>query len=306
MNENLLQTPTFRGEPIDNLQLMEDCTPLLCDRLAIERQLRENGYVYLPGYLGRERVIDARRIFIGELQKRGALDSSHDPMEGILNGATNPPSFAGGRLEELFTDQFKPIHDVLYAGPMMAFFRMLFDGADVLHYDFTWTRQVKPGPSTDIHSDVVYMGRGTHDLFTAWTPMGDNGFDLGGLIVLEGSNRHAGLAKAYWKSDVDTFCENQEDKRDAWQKGTNGSLKGNANQIRRSLGGKRWLTADYRMGDVVIFNVYTVHGGADNRSNKIRLSTDTRYQRADQTADKRWIGEQPAGHGAGGKIGRIC
>ena len=65
-----------------------------------------------------------------------------------------------------------------------------------------------------------------------------------------------------------------------------GSLRGTANQIRRSLGGKRWLTADYRMGDVVLFNVYTVHGGTDNHSDRIRLSTDTRYQLASEPLDE--------------------
>jgi hypothetical protein len=296
---------TLKGEPIDEVELLDDCTPLLQDPDALREQFRTNGYVYLPGYLGRDRVMAGRRVLINELQRHGALHPDHDPMEGVLNPDAKAPGFTGGRLEDLFAD-YQAIHDVLYTGPMMAFFRTLFGGVDVLHYDFTWTRMVKPGPATDIHSDVVYMGRGTHDLYTAWTPFGDNGFDLGGLILLEGSNNHDGLAKSYWKSDVDAYCENTDDKRDGWQKGNGGALKGGANQIRRSLGGRRWLTGDYRMGDVVMFNVYTVHGGTDNHSNKVRLSTDTRYQRADQPVDERWVGERPVGHGPGGKRGLIC
>jgi hypothetical protein len=296
---------TLKGEPIDEVELLDDSTPLLQDHEALREQMRTNGYVYLPGYLGRDRVMAARRVLINELHRRGALHPDHDPMEGVLNPDNKTVGFAGGRLDDLFID-YQAIHNVLYTGPMMAFFRTLFGGVDVLHYDFTWTRMVKPGPSTEIHSDVVYMGRGTHDLYTAWTPFGDNGFDLGGLILLEGSNHHDGLAKSYWKSDVDAYCQNTDDKRDGWQKGNGGALKGGANQIRRSLGGRRWLTGDYRMGDVVIFSVYTVHGGTDNHSNKYRLSTDTRYQRADQPVDERWVGEHPVGHGPGGKRGLIC
>ena len=135
--------------------------------------------------------------------------------------------------------------------------------------------------------------------------MGDNDFNLGGLLVLEGSHKHDGLAKQYWKSDVDAYCSNTDDHRDGWQKGNGGALKGEGDQLRRSLGG-RWVTGDYRMGDVVIFNVYTVHGGTDNHSNVLRLSTDTRYQRASEAVDDRWVGEKPPAHGPNAKRGFIC
>jgi ectoine hydroxylase-related dioxygenase (phytanoyl-CoA dioxygenase family) len=295
---------TVQGESVDQVELMTDCTPLLDDVDALRQQMQENGYVYLPGYLGRDRVTAARRVFIDSLQRAGALVPGHDPMDGVIRpGAA--VGFTGGRLETLF-ENWRPIHDVLYTGPMIAFFERFLDEA-VLHYDFTWTRQVNPGPATALHSDVVYMGRGTHELFTAWTPMGDNGFDLGGLIVLEGSNNHDGLAKSYFKQDVDAFCENKPEAR-AWGKSwaTAGALRGSANQLRRSLGGQRWVTSDYKMGDVVLFNVYTVHGGTDNRSDRVRLSTDTRYQRASAPADERWIGANPAAHGASAKRGLIC
>lgn len=297
---------TLQGNPVDAVELMDDCTPLLADRDALLRQFQTNGYVYLPGYLGRQRVIEARKVFIDAIARTGALHPDHDPMAGVLAPGAKAAGFSGGRLEQIVPDRWRTVHDILYAGPMMAFFRTLFGGVDVLHYDFTWTRQVNPGPATPIHSDVVYMGRGTHELYTAWTPFGDNGFDLGGLIVLEGSNNHSGLAKAYWQTDVDAYCTNTDDKREGWQKGNGGALKGSADQIRRSLGAKRWVTQDYKMGDVVIFNIYTVHGGTDNHSDKVRLSTDTRYQRADQRADERWIGEDPPAHGPAGKRGMIC
>ncbi len=297
---------TYRGEVLEaeHLGVMTDCTPLLHDFDLVRRHMQEKGYVYLPGYLGRDRVREARRQFIEQFVEADVLDPKFDPMDGVLRKDTDPPGFDGGRLEQMFTNP-RPVRDVLYAGPMMDFFRSFFS-APVLHYDFTWSRQVGPGPATPIHSDVVYMGRGTHELFTGWTPMGDNGYDLGGLMVLEGSNNHAGLAKAYWQDDVDAFCENKPDQRDGWAKGNGGALNGTAAQLRRSLGYDRWLTADYRMGDVVLFSIYTVHGGTDNTSNKVRLSTDTRYQRAGAAVDERWVGEDPPAHGPRAKKGLIC
>ena len=299
-----MPTLTYQGQALeaDHLQIMKDSSPLLGDVGTLRQRMSEDGYLYLPGMLGRERVLRARRVILERLAKYNLLDPAADLDDAIAHPA-NRSNFAGGRLDELFDDP-NPIEDVLYRGPMMDFFRA-FLAAEVLHYDFTWMRQVPPGPATGIHSDVVYMGRGTHQLYTAWTPMGDNSFDLGGLLVLEGSHKHEGLRKAYWQSDVDAFCVNRADQRDGWAKGHDGGLKGSAQQLRRSLGGT-WRTADYRAGDVVIFNVYTVHGGTDNRSNRMRLSTDTRYQRAGDAVDERWVGEKPVGHGPGGKRGKIC
>jgi hypothetical protein len=80
--------------------------------------------------------------------------------------------------------------------------------------------------------------------------------------------------------------------------------------LREEWGG-RWLTApEYRMGDVLIFTMRTVHAGTDNETNALRLSTDSRYQRADAPIDERWIrgehGEDPVGHGTAAKQGKIC
>src|SRR5205814_9076847 len=86
-----------------------------------------------------------------------------------------------------------PLEKVLYAGPMMSFFKRFLGGA-VRHYDFTWLRSIAPGSTgTNSHCDIVYMGRGTTNLFTAWTPLGDISFELGGLMILEGSNRNQRL-----------------------------------------------------------------------------------------------------------------
>ena len=57
---------------------------------------------------------------------------------------------------------------------------------------------------------------------------------------------------------------------------------------------------------MLIFSIHTVHASLDNRSNRIRLSADSRYQRADEAADERWVGEKPIGHSQAGKRGRIC
>ena len=55
-------------------------------------------------------------------------------------------------------------------------------------------------------------------------------------------------------------------------------------------------TSSFEMGDVLIFGMYTMHASLDNTTNRFRLSTDTRYQRADEPVDERWIGDNPIAH----------
>ena len=69
---------------------------------------------------------------------------------------------------------------------------------------------------------------------------------------------------------------------------------------------RRWLSTNYQAGDVLLFTLYTMHAGMDNQTNRLRISTDTRYQLASEPIDQRWIGKNPIGHGPAGKIGMIC
>ena len=39
------------------------------------------------------------------------------------------------------------------------------------------------------HVDAVYMGRGTSNLLTIWTPFGENPLEMGALAVVESSNK---------------------------------------------------------------------------------------------------------------------
>jgi len=66
------------------------------------------------------------------------------------------------------------------------------------------------------------------------------------------------------------------------------------------------LSTNYQAGDVLVFTRYTMHAGMDNQTNRLWISTDTRYQLASEPIDQRWIGKNPIGHGPAGKIGMIC
>jgi ectoine hydroxylase-related dioxygenase (phytanoyl-CoA dioxygenase family) len=197
---------------------------------------------------------------------------------------------------------------LLFDGPMIEFFEGFLEG-DVRHFDYIWLRSVVPGKGTAPHGDSVFMNRGTTRLYTAWTPLGEIDTRLGGLIVLENSHKLDEIRNTYGQRDVDTYCDDDPNEAEYLETGKwawNGQLSDDPVQLREDLGG-RWLTADYRPGDVLIFTMYTLHASLDNQSeNLLRLSTDTRYQLASEPVDERWIGEDPIAHGPEGKKAIIC
>lgn len=276
-----------------------------CDAQAkdavLQGQMAEDGYLFLRGCLDKEEVLSARRHVLTQLAAEGQLE----PTAPLMDGRPKPGTTLFFQ-PELAQKNNPPLQHLLYSpqGRLMQFFSS-FLGGEILHFDFTWLRCVSPGLGTPSHCDIVYMGRGTRQLYTAWVPLGDVPFEMGGLMILEGSHKIERLQKTYGQRDVDSYCSNKEDDPARTANGMNGWLSKDPNQIRHSLGG-RWLTAEYRAGDVVVFGMNTVHGGADNRSERLRISSDSRYQLASEPVDERWIGENPPGHSAAGKRGRIC
>ncbi len=254
-----------------------------------------SGYLFFPGLLDRARVLRARHAIAQRLAKLKILMPETNPDQMLANPA------GGQSISPEAARSCSELEQVLYAGNMIGFFERFLGGA-IRHFDYTWLRTVGPGKGTPSHCDVVYMGRGTQQLYTAWTPLGDIGFDLGGLMILEKSNNNQRLKNTYGRYDVDTYCENRPEIT-GWKH--NGHLSEDPNQIRRSLGG-RWLSTEYEAGDVLIFSCFTVHASLDNHSDRIRLSSDSRYQLASEPADERWVGANPIGHSQSGKRGRIC
>ncbi|MBC8140455.1 MAG: phytanoyl-CoA dioxygenase family protein [Armatimonadetes bacterium] len=301
------------AEHFGELRRSDDC---LGDGDALRERLEADGYLYLPGALPREPVLAARRECVTRLAKEGALAPDTDPMEARAAIGKNR------YFSESIAEDNEPLFEVVYGKAMLDIFRQLFD-TKVRHFDYTWLRAVSPGNGTTPHCDSVYMNRGTDALVTAWTPLGDIPVSEGGLVMLEGSHRERERKLAeYLRQDVDTFCENgpNADKIRGGKMGWehydgsfaewNGTFCNDAAKAQQLLGG-RWLTSpEFRMGDVLLFGMATLHGSLDNTGDRIRLSSDTRYQPANVPVDERWVrganGERPVGHGLAGKRGKIC
>jgi hypothetical protein len=275
------------------------------DGAALRARMAEDGYLFMPGLLNVERLRAARQYVVDQLAELGLLDDRFPRMEAVTR-----PGGQGGFMPDKLAQRNPALLDVLYAGPMMEFHER-FLGGPVRHYDFTWFRCVGAGGSgTYPHTDVVYMGRGTFHLYTSWTPIGDVPVEVGGLMILEGSHRQREKLANYLSRDVDVYCTNRPDAeaiasgQKNWQD-WDGRLSSDPVSLREKLGG-RWLTTDFRMGDVLVFGMATVHASLDNHSNRFRLSSDSRYQLASEPVDERWVGANPIAHGPAGKKGKIC
>lgn len=273
------------------------------DAALLRSRLRDDGYLYLPGFFEREAVLAVRRVLVGRLAAGGLLAPGSPAMEAVaLPGA--PIEFGRDGSELVAGNEL--LHGLLYGGPMMSFYESLL-GGPVRHFDFTWLRIIPPGGGTWVHTDIVFMGRGTSNLCTSWVPYGDIPSEMGGLAILERSHNHDVIRNVYGRQDVDSYCENlgQEPPDDYEWPNASPILDEDAAALRRRLGG-RWLTADYGAGDLLLFGMYTAHGALDNRSDRIRLSSDSRYQLAADPVDERWVGPHPPGHTKAGKRGVVC
>ena len=162
--------------------------------------LATRGYLFLPGFLDRDAVAAGRAGMLRRLAAAGHLEPRTDAEEALPN-----PDNPAGFVPEMAQAE-SAVQSVLYGLRMMDFFGRLF-GEPATHFDFTWFRATGRGPSTLPHCDIVYMGRGTFDLFTAWVPFSDIPLEMGGLAILEDSPQAAERLKKYLSRDVDEYSD---------------------------------------------------------------------------------------------------
>ncbi len=269
----------------DRLGHLADCNELLQDTDLLRRRMAEDGYLLIRGLLNPDNVQSARTCLLENLAANGQLDVVAPMEKAIINPGANG-SFLGGRTD---ISHSKRVLSVVEAPELFHFFSGLL-GHDALTFDYKWLRVVGANGFTGAHYDIVYMGRGTQELYTCWIPLGDVEFNLGPLAILVGSHNlesYRRIRDTYGRMDVD------RDNVEGW-------FSSEPVDISDKYGGK-WCTTEFKMGDVIIFGMHTMHCSLVNTTNCFRLSCDVRFQRSDEPTDERWIGDRPIGHYAWGK-----
>jgi hypothetical protein len=270
----------------------------------LKDRMERSGYLYFPGFFNRDDVKAARLAVCEELAAEGLLDPEQPVELAIAKPDANMafrPDIANG------DKSGKLIRKVIYGEKIMEFFSTFLGGGST-HYDFTWMRTIAPGLGSQAHCDVIFMGRGTTNLYTAWVPFGDVPLNVGGLLLIEGSHHDNNVLESYCTMDYDSSCQNRPDQHPLVTAGfhNSGAISENMPEMRNTVGGRLLTAEEYKMGDLLIFSVFLVHGSLDNHSKEIRLSTDSRYQLKSDPIDERWIGEHPPGHGGKSVVGMIC
>ena len=246
-------------------------------------RLAQAGYLWLRGLIPAERCRVARDEIVGRLVPHGCLDPRRSPSDlPWVEGRPVAPMFQETR------DRQPAVTAAVQCAEVRSAIEVLMQGpAEPSTY--LWTRPVPPGAATGVHIDQVYMGLGSPRILTTWCCLDAVPRPRGGLAVMPGSHRARELARlreTYGASDVDrdqvdgTFDESPVDFRqrygDPW--------------------GGTWATAEFGVGDVMIFGMFLIHASVVNASDRYRLSCDARWTPTGEPMDPRWFGPAPLGH----------
>ena len=126
------------------------------------------------------------------------------------------------------------------------------------------------------------MGAGSSNLHTVWLPWHDVSVARGGLVMLEGSSS----LNAY-KQMRDTYGEQQHGQ---WFGLDPAELLAFDADSPAEVGRQkaRWVTAEFKAGDIVVFPMKIMHGSLTNKTDRLRFSCDVRFQPSSERVDPRY------------------
>jgi len=251
---------------------------------------REQGYLWLKGILEREAVLDFRARYFAALQDTGLLVPNSLPVDGVYCGRWEHVDVE--RLQQVYMDSVRwSSFEAFCASPRLwNFYRSFFEDEPYLlprkliRYSIPEQDQCTGG-----HYDLIYLRAGTDRICTSWIPLGDTTVEMGGLIYLEASDALGRRMEAEFTRKNAKLSP--EERISAYNKNMKdgGWISTNLPEMAEKFD-TRWLIANYEAGDMVIHSPYMIHASTHNSDalNRIRLSTDIRYQRKADRIDTRW------------------
>jgi hypothetical protein len=231
-----------------------DSTELIQDGVALAARMQRDGYLFLRGLLPRADVAAVQQQ-VGAIARDAGWLRRDQPIEAAM---ADPAGFCVdpdptylrtlrqiNRLEDYHALKHHPaligLFERMLGGPILPHPRVLMRNIFPAREEFT----------TKAHQDFPNV-QGTTEVYTAWMPLIDCPMQVGPLQVAAGSHQ----------SGVYDF-----------------SVAGGAGgiEITDPLEG-RWVSDGFTVGDVLVFHSMTVHKGLPNRSDRLRMSMDVRYQ----------------------------
>ena len=244
---------------VEELQLepMYEANELLGDPAAIQARLDQDGYLFFRGVINPDLLLGLRDQLTRILADEGWIEDGPRRMEA--RAITRPrregqPKFfaAHDRIMKL-----ECLHSLAHNSQLMDVMRQAL-GDSVFPHPLCITRLIFPDTrelSTPPHQDFP-NNQGTPKLTAAWIPLGDCSIEDGSLAVKEGSHKFGVLPL-----DFHLGAGNRQA------------------VLSEEVKACRWVAADFKLGDILLFPSLTVHRALDNKNvDKMRLSVDFRYQ----------------------------
>ncbi|HEY3868091.1 MAG TPA: phytanoyl-CoA dioxygenase family protein, partial [Actinocrinis sp.] len=239
-----------------------DSGALAGDPESLRARLSVYGYLFFRGLLPAGPVVQAGAAVASALADDGWTDATGRP--------STPPravNVADALRDRGFlaASATRPFNRIPYLPQLRGTVRGVL-GADAFSYPVKVLRAIYPEEGAGVargrfvHQD--FIGSRVCDMLTTWVPLMPVPVRLGGLAVLPGSHLGPPLLPR-------TLSPDRPDQPD-------------------------WATADFEVGDVLLFHCLTSHAALPNRTDRLRLSQDTRWQAADQPAPARMIYGPPA------------
>lgn len=235
------------------------------DPIALRAQLEEHGYLFFAGLVDADVLLQARLEVLRLCRDAGWLDPASPLEDGVCNGRATHLEGDPAYMAVYRRWLRQPLFQQLPTLPIFLEIAEKVVGGEVLAHPRRIGRIAFPVDGEKVavtppHQDWHFI-RGTSQTYTMWLPLGDCPRALGNLAILAGSHRARYLPHVPMKG------------------------VGGAGVALDAEPGE-WHSADYKMGDFVLFHSHTVHQGRPNHSGRyLRLSVDNRYQLATDEVD---------------------
>ncbi len=236
---------------------MFEANPLLGDTEALRARLQEDGYLFFRSVMPQDALLELRDQITQILADLGWIEGGDKRL--AARAISRPrregqPKFFQAHDKVM---KLEALHALAHNPQLMNVMRQAL-GDSVFPHPLSIVRLVFPEApelSTPPHQDFP-NNQGTPNLTAAWIPLADTCIEDGSLAVLEGSHKY-GLKPLKFHLGAGNrravLCEDMQN--------------------------CRWVGADFRLGDIILFPALTVHKAMENyNSEKMRLSVDFRYQ----------------------------
>jgi len=232
-----------------------DSAALVADGAALAARMARDGYLFLPGLLPRAAVDAVQRDVAALAREAGWLEAAAPLAEAVADDrgfCVDPDPAYLTVLRRI--NRLERYHALKHHPALLGLFERML-GGPVFPHPRVLMRNIFPGHpeyTTKAHQDYPNV-QGTTEVFTAWIPLVDCPVEVGGLQVARGSHTRGVLDFGIGNGAGGIELLDPLD--------------------------DRWTGGPMRVGDVLVFHSLTAHKGQENRSRRLRMSMDVRFQR---------------------------